>query len=102
MEMNEKQKPVIYLASVFLAILLVLHSPWTGYNDGSMSCDFCTANGTPDYLKAAFPVLPFWEWSSIHPVTPWFGSALNAMISFSLTIGLTALWCYLYRSPKKQ
>jgi len=98
--MNHKQNAAIFFATLLLAILLVLHSPWTGYDDGSRYCVSCIADGTPDYLRAAFPVLPFWEWKSMQPIVPWFGILLNVMISVSLIIGLTAFWCYLYRSPR--
>ena len=76
--MNANQKVAIFIGAACLAILLVLHSPWTGY-----------------YAEEHSDLA---EWMSWEPIVPWFGNVLNISFTTALVIGLTGLWCYLYRS----
>ena len=94
--MNSIQKAAVFSAATLLVILVVLHSPWTGYETGHQI--MVDSYGNRRIGGAAnWPVS---DWHSAEPVARWFGGPVNFIVVAVALAGLTGLLCYLYRTPK--
>ena len=79
--MNNHQKTIISVTAALVAIVLVLHSPWSEYEDMGYQ----------------------WPISMLRtnaPLIYWFGSFVNFAAVTALIIGVAGLWVFLYRTPK--
>lgn len=82
----------MFVAVALIAIAIVLHAPWTGYETTwSMG------------MFGAAPIggsLPFWSWQTVGAPVYWFGVLSNFLAVVLAIAVLLALWCFLYRQPK--
>ena len=93
--MNSIQKAAVFSAATLLVILVVLHSPWTGYETEQQI--LVDSNSTMLISGEKWPVS---DWHSAEPVARWFGGLVNFIVVAVALAGLTGLLCYLYRTPK--
>jgi hypothetical protein len=119
----------IFLALVLTVILIVLHSPWTGYLTeipGSYTSPMQIEAYCPGYMKSlslheqtpealarfrslqdcaelysGHPIeLEMQKWTSNAPVIQWFGSIINFAASVVATLILLGGWIFLEKSQR--
>lgn len=124
--MNKQQKAGFILAAMALALVLILHGPWTGYDtdypaqpiDSAMLLQRCQTTGKPpdpelsavevskrfadelacvERLRPQPRALPFSAWRSQSPVLPWFGSIVHAGVAAFAILVLAFLSHSLWR-----
>ena len=104
--MNSKQRPAIFIATVLIALVVLFHAPWSGYETTYMRQGYPTAEAIKEGAKVGFvPIhtltptpLSASEWKTSEPIAKWFGSPWNTLGSIFLIICVTWVWCYLYRT----
>jgi len=104
--MNNKQRPAIFIATVMIALLVLFHAPWSGYDTTYMRKSYPTAEEVKAGEKDGFaPIQTFTpaplsvsEWKTNEPLAKWFGSAWNILGSIFLIVCVTWVWCFLYRT----
>ena len=94
--MNSIQKAAIFAAATLLVILVILHSPWSGYETGVKI--LTDENGIMMVMGDRY--WPVSEWHSSDSVITWFGGLINFIVVALSLVGLTGFLCYLYRTPK--
>jgi len=104
--MNSKQRPAIFVATVLIALVVLFHAPWSGYETGYMLKRAPTAEEIKKDAKVGFVPIQTWtptplsasEWKTYEPISKWFGSPWNTLGSIFLIVCVTGVWCYLYRT----
>ena len=105
--MNSKQRPAIFIATVLIALVVLFHAPWSGYDTTYMLKRAPTAEEVKKAgEKPGFVILDVWsptpvsasEWKTYEPIAKWFGSPWNTLGSIFLIVCVTGVWCYLYRT----
>jgi hypothetical protein len=106
--MNSKQRPAIFIATVLIALLVLFHAPWSGYETTYMRKSYPTAEAVKAGEKDGLGFVPIHiytptplsasEWKTNEPVVNWFGSPWNILGSALLIVCVTGVWCYLYRT----
>ena len=91
--MNSIQRGGLFVTALLVAALVALHSPWTGY----------VVETGPRVLGRIWfesTTLPVSRWTTEDPLVPWFGNVLNFLAMIVLIAVVSAVWLYLFRSPR--
>lgn len=91
--MNHRQRMGVFVAAVLAIVLIVLHSPWTGY----------TIDAGPSSvgrLPFESSSLPLSQWHTNDPLIQWFGNCMNFVAVLAAICALLALWHRLFKGDK--
>ncbi len=121
--MNEKQRLAIFIATALIALLVLLHAPWSGYITKESTSRPITqaeieiiktkyemdiASGrkfppgmiqgfVPNTVSSLYDLSPS-DWYTFEPIGKWFGIIRNILGCSFLILFVTAAWCFLYRT----
>lgn len=123
--MNQTQRIAFFVVLAFAAGILFIHFPFRGYvYEQEVVVKFASApcppyptsqealNASKEELAKIFEqarlctnqietrLLPPWEWVSIAPIFPWFGSLANTVASLFLLCFIGSLACWIFRTTE--